>query len=109
MQHDKQIDAQLKHTVRDLGELLGQTIKHELGQEWSDTGHQSSGVEQDIKENIKTSLLLFWAFLSLHSGSVESDVPVAQLLKEGEQWSNHIVKFIGVHFLSDIFDQVLIG
>ncbi len=36
MQHDKQIDAQLKHTVRDLGELLGQTIKHELGQEWLD-------------------------------------------------------------------------
>ena len=30
------IDAQLKHTVRDLGELLGKTIKHELGQEWLD-------------------------------------------------------------------------
>ena len=28
MQHDKQIDAQLKHTVRDLGELLGQPTKY---------------------------------------------------------------------------------
>lgn len=36
MPDSSHIDAQLKHTVRDLGELLGKTIKHELGQEWLD-------------------------------------------------------------------------
>jgi len=36
MQHDKQLDAQLKHTVHELGKLIGQTIKHELAQEWLD-------------------------------------------------------------------------
>lgn len=36
MPDSSHIEAQLKHTVKDLGELLGKTIKHELGQEWLD-------------------------------------------------------------------------
>lgn len=36
MQDHQQLDAQLKHTVRELGELLGNTIKAELGSEWLD-------------------------------------------------------------------------
>ena len=34
MPNSAQQDEQLKHTVRDLGQLLGQTIEHELGSEW---------------------------------------------------------------------------
>jgi phosphoenolpyruvate carboxylase len=34
MPNSTQQDEQLKHTVRDLGQLLGQTIEHELGSAW---------------------------------------------------------------------------
>jgi phosphoenolpyruvate carboxylase len=34
MPNSTQQDEQLKHTVRDLGQLLGQTIEHELGSDW---------------------------------------------------------------------------
>ena len=36
MHNDTHSDELLNSTVRDLGELLGQTIKHELGQTWLD-------------------------------------------------------------------------
>jgi hypothetical protein len=53
--------------------------------------------------------LLLRALLSLHSGAVESDVPVGKLLKELKHVLDDIVQAIVVHLVPHILDQVLIG
>jgi len=59
-----------------IADSVSQVLIHVLGNEWSDTSHESSGVEKDIKQDVETSQLLIVAFFSLHSWSVKSNVPV---------------------------------
>ena len=44
---------------------------------------------------------------TFHSGSVESDIPICQVLKEGEDVSEYVVEPVVVHFDSNLLDHVL--
>lgn len=53
--------------------------------------------------------MLFNAVLALHSASVQSDVPIGELLQELKHVPNDIVKSVVVHLMSHILDQVLVS
>ena len=49
------------------------------------------------------------AVISLHAGSVESDIPVGKVLQEDKDLPDNSVESIVVEFIATIFDQVLVG
>jgi hypothetical protein len=53
--------------------------------------------------------LFLRALFSLHSGAVESDVPVGKLLKELKHVLDDIVQAVVVHLIPHILDQVLVS
>jgi hypothetical protein len=80
-----------------------------LREEGSDARHHNGRVQQDVKQSIEGGKLLLGAFLTLHSGAVEANVPVGQLLKELKHVSNDVVEAVVIHLCADKLDQVLVG
>jgi len=53
-----------------------------ISNEWGDARHEGCHVQKNVEKDVKTCLLLIDALFSLHSWSVESYVPVGQLVEE---------------------------
>ena len=114
---------ELKVDIRDLQEVDGLLVEicvtsidtishvliHVLGDERSDTGHKKIGREESIEEDVQADLLLFDSLVTLHSRSVESDVPVGELLQEGEKRLHNIVKVIVIELISGKLEHVSSG
>lgn len=111
---------ELKVDIRDLQEVDGLLVEicvtgidtishvliHVLGDERSDTGHEKICREESIEEDVQADLLLFDSLVTLHSRSVESDVPVGELLQEGEKRLHNIVKVIVIELISGKLEHV---
>jgi len=50
--------------------------------EWGDACHEGGHVQKNVEKDVKTFPLLIDALFSIHSWSVESYVPVGQLVEE---------------------------
>lgn len=70
-----------------------------------------SSVDEAVKESVQTGSLVFFSnsFVSLHAGSVQSNIPVGQVLQEDQDFTNHGIKSIVVQLSSAHLDQVLVS
>jgi len=80
---------------------ISELLIEKLSDKWSDACHESGSGQQNIKEDVKTSLLLIVSLFSIDSGSVKSHIPIRQLIQEPEKWLYNVVKLIGLHFVTD--------
>ena len=78
-------------------------------QEGGDARHHNGGVQQHIKQSVEGGELLLRAFLTLHSGAVEADIPVGKLLKELKHMLDDIIKAVVIHLSTHNLDQMLVG
>lgn len=69
--------------------------------------HQDIDVEEHIEQHIDAHLHFFNRDLSLDTVSIESHVPVSQVVKEFDQLGDNGVELVLVHFLTDVLNQVL--
>jgi hypothetical protein len=76
-----------------------------------DEGHvgteKEGELEQHIEQDVEGNQLILRTCFSLESGSVESDVPVGEVLEELEQFGDDGVESVLLHLCSDGFDEVL--
>lgn len=69
------------------------------------------GAHEAVKQGVETGslVLLSDAFISLHARSVQSHIPVSQVLKETQDFLHDGVKAVVVELMSAEFNQVLVG
>jgi len=92
-----------------LGDTVAHVLVNVLTQERCDARHHHGGIQKHIEECVQASELLLGALFALHSGAVESHVPVSELLKELKHVLHDIIQAVVVHLIPHDFDKVLVG
>lgn len=92
-----------------LTKSIAEVLEEVLGDEGCDRSHKLSSAQDDVKADGKSCSLVLDRCLTLHAVSVESDVPVSEVLKESDQVANDVVQPVVVHLVTDVFDHVLGG
>jgi hypothetical protein len=81
-----------------------------LGKEGRNWGHKLGSIKEHVKECVQRVKLIFSVVIvALHSWPIQTDIPVGKILKERKSWSDNVVQFVRVHFVTDVLDQVLVG
>lgn len=69
--------------------------------------HQNVDIEQHIEQDINTDLHLFDGDFSLDAVSVESHVPVGQVIQKLNKFWDDGIQFVLVHLFTDVLDKIL--
>jgi hypothetical protein len=82
-------------------------LVHVFGEEGNLWAHQDVDVEQNIKQNVDTHLHLLERKLTFYAVTVESHVPVGQVVQELHQFGHDCVELVFVHLFPGAFDQIV--
>lgn len=78
-----------------------------LCQERNMRRHQDISLQENIEKNINADFHIFFINISFNSRSIQSDITIGQIIEELNKRRNNIVKFVLLHFFSDLSNQSL--
>jgi hypothetical protein len=83
-------------------EPVAHVLENMLRQERSDGRHELGGIHENIEETVEgNELILLSSVISLHAWTVESHVPVGEILEEVKSGPDNVVEFVALHLVAD--------